>query len=287
MNILCKNCNCSTFGNYCSNCGQRSDTGPLTWNNFVKNAAYGFTNIDQGIWHTIRMLFTHPGTLFHDYISGRRRPYFAPFSLLVILAAIYEIILRASLMHWVPAKLKIAEIAENAGFFESLLRVFWEWITNSSTAFMAFLMLPVYALGIRRTFRKTPKPKNFNTVEYIFLSAYMSCQRLLIGLPLIPYKIYGDVRGDGHYNIVYWGLVFGITWFDFKTFFGLSGKKAFGKTIKVYLRLLLYIVVGFIAFLIVLGLIAAVVILFCKLLGMQSHFIDQAEKVVREINSSI
>lgn len=243
MNIICKNCNCNTHGNYCSNCGQRNETARLTWRNFVDNVFYGIINADRGIWHTIKMLFLRPGTLFKDYLAGRRVTYFRPFSLLIVLAGFYEILYRIAGMYWKPAEV-VKETLQGTDFASLLWNSLGNWI-NSSIAFTAILMLPLYAYAMKRTFRKNERVRRiqYTMIEYIYISVYMSCQRLLISIPLIPLKVHGEIQ-QGWYVFVTYTLFVAIMLVNVKQFLGLTWKKSWVKTIKLYVRLGVYLIVA-------------------------------------------
>lgn len=85
----CLNCGEIYTGNYCPRCGQSRTTSRYHWSNALKNIAGGFFNIDSGFGRTLIDLLYRPGHLMREFIGGKRAPYFRPFQMLFILAAIY------------------------------------------------------------------------------------------------------------------------------------------------------------------------------------------------------
>lgn len=270
MEILCKNCNNIVSGNYCSDCGQSSNTSRLTWGNFIANVAYGFTNIDKGFWYTLAVLFRHPGVLFREYLAGRRQSYFRPFSLLVITAGLYEVIYRIALAYWKPAAEIAGQTVEKQDMILFLMKSIGQWMITSGTALTALIIIPLYAYAIKLTFRKIQN-LNYNLVEYIFVSAYMSSKRLLIRLPLIPLIVYSEVNKVETCALLLNCLLFAVTWFDLRSFFtGLSVRQSLYKTIKMYVRIGLYLVIGILLLLVLVILIIAVILLIIKLFHIES-----------------
>lgn len=264
METLCKNCNNPIPGNYCGHCGQSKDTGRLTWSNFFANVAYGFTHINKGFWHTIVVLFRQPGMLYREYLAGKRQAYYRPFSLLVITAALYTVINRIALTYWKPvevAETVAGKMAENQNMVWILLKGMGEWIINSGTALSALLLLPLYAYAAKRTFRKIQKP-NYNLVEYIFVSAYMSSKRLMIMIPLIPLAVYCDVNDIKYYLVFSNSLLFAVTWYDFGNFIGLSARQSLYRTIQIYARIGLYAAIGIVLLMLLAIIIVAIIQLF-------------------------
>jgi hypothetical protein len=82
----CKNCNNPVSGNYCQNCGQKSNPKRFTIKNFFGEFLHGFFHIHNGLLFTIKELFLHPGTMLRGYIEGKRIAFFNPFTYLVLIS---------------------------------------------------------------------------------------------------------------------------------------------------------------------------------------------------------
>ena len=88
------NClNCATLltadDNYCPTCGQPTDTHRLTMHHIRHEVTHAFTHADKGVLFTIRELAMNPGLVAREYIQGKRKKHYNPFSLLVIIVGIY------------------------------------------------------------------------------------------------------------------------------------------------------------------------------------------------------
>ena len=89
---VCRNCNSALVNNFCSECGQKVHTRRFTLKSFF-HVLLGALNIEKGFLHTLIMLFTRPGVVVNDYLSGKTKPYYNPFNYLLISAAVYAFLL--------------------------------------------------------------------------------------------------------------------------------------------------------------------------------------------------
>lgn len=86
---VCQNCGDIYEGNYCRSCGQPANTTRITLKNSFSNFFSSFFNIETGFLHTIFELWYRPGYMAADFIRGKRKPYYKPFSLLIVMAALF------------------------------------------------------------------------------------------------------------------------------------------------------------------------------------------------------
>jgi hypothetical protein len=89
MNIVCKNCNHHFKGHYCSNCGQTADTHRINVHFLWQDIKKGLFHLDEGIFYSFLQLFTRPGNSIREYIEGKRKNHFKPFSLVIVWATSY------------------------------------------------------------------------------------------------------------------------------------------------------------------------------------------------------
>lgn len=79
INHICQNCGADLNGNYCTNCGQKSDTA---YNRTIFSLIGQFFDElfdwDARFFLSVKYLFTRPGLLTHEYISGRVQRYVSP-----------------------------------------------------------------------------------------------------------------------------------------------------------------------------------------------------------------
>ena len=89
----CLNCGQQYKGNYCPNCGQKSDTGRLGWHSVFAKVFDVWDVEKNALPTTLLHLLLRPGYMICDYLDGRRRPYYSPVMLVFILAIAVDIIM--------------------------------------------------------------------------------------------------------------------------------------------------------------------------------------------------
>lgn len=87
----CLNCGNTTAGSakYCSHCGQNTHVHRFTIRHFFHEFFHAFTHADKGIFHLLKCLTLQPGTTAREYITGKRKKYFNPFTFFLILMAVF------------------------------------------------------------------------------------------------------------------------------------------------------------------------------------------------------
>jgi hypothetical protein len=83
------NClNCETLltadDNYCPNCGQKTDTHRITFKHIVHEFLHAFTHADKGFLGMIGDLLVRPGVVAREYVKGKRKKYFSPFTFFLL-----------------------------------------------------------------------------------------------------------------------------------------------------------------------------------------------------------
>ncbi|RYY13737.1 MAG: DUF3667 domain-containing protein [Chitinophagaceae bacterium] len=86
----CLNCQASldVQDRFCRNCAQKADTHRLTLSHIFHDFVHAFTHADKGIFKLIGDLVKQPGTVAKEYIAGKRKKYFNPFTFFLIMAGI-------------------------------------------------------------------------------------------------------------------------------------------------------------------------------------------------------
>lgn len=241
--ITCKNCNNQFEGNFCNNCGQSADTQRLDFKFLLKNLRKNFLHyFHKGIFYTSRQLFTRPGQSIREYIEGKRVNHFEPIALLLAFAAFYGV-----LYHTFGINL-FSGISDSAVDGKLDLRSVGNWIADHF-AIVNLLFVPVYSIGSYLSFRK----QGYNFYEHIYLNTFLASQRLLIRIVTFPLL----VILDGTENI-----------FLFRDLLILAdiilmvwSYTQFFNKVKRIKAILLSVLSYAIFFVILLGLIAAVVVL--------------------------
>jgi hypothetical protein len=76
---ICQNCGADLSGKYCIYCGQPSDAAfNKSVFSIISHFFEEFFTWDSRFFRSIKYLFTKPGFLTHEYISGRHKKYISP-----------------------------------------------------------------------------------------------------------------------------------------------------------------------------------------------------------------
>jgi hypothetical protein len=92
MNVKhCLNCDSqiNQTQNFCQNCGQQTKIHRFTLVHFFHEGFHAFTHADKGLFYLLKELTIRPGIVAREYIAGKRKKYYNPFTFFLILAAFY------------------------------------------------------------------------------------------------------------------------------------------------------------------------------------------------------
>ncbi len=88
MSTVCKNCGITFKGNFCFNCSQKAATTRLKTSNVTEEFWHNFTHTDKSAFGLMGALAINPGKVIREYIGGKRKKYFNPFTFFFIVTAI-------------------------------------------------------------------------------------------------------------------------------------------------------------------------------------------------------
>lgn len=212
----CVNCEDEFVGDYCPTCGQKWNTGPVSWKNLFQEwmGLWGLGN--RSLPYTIIQLLLRPGYLIGEYISGKRRNCFPPISLLVLIALAVSLI-----GHWLdlnycsePDSARIA----NQDLY-SHIEIFREEHMDFFILFIFLMMLlPTYLV-----FRYSPKHPRHTLPQGFFIQVFITIQFLLTLLPfgLICKYIGVSVENNDIYRRIFPKIVITLLFFvNYKQLFG-------------------------------------------------------------------
>lgn len=180
MTKRCKNCNHPLEGNFCSNCGQSSQTERINMRYLVHDFLHGVLHVDKGLFYTIKELLIRPGQMLRSYIKGKRVQHFRPLGFLFLMATIYAfltIFLDISISYensWMSDGSN--EIAENS-------QIINKWVVEHY-GIANLLLLPITALATFLVFRK----EHFNYGEHLIINTYITgivIFALILSLPIL------------------------------------------------------------------------------------------------------
>jgi len=166
----CKNCENRITGNYCSNCGQKSNTDRINFSNVLSEVSEGLFQINKGFFYTLKELFVRPGKSLNEYLIGKRQNQFKPIAYVLTLSTVYFLITKITdqntwmddaIIGWMEgatgqnAEVEIPKIAK--------------WFAKNY-AYSTLLLLPVFSLASYISFRKYGK----NYLEHIVVNSYIT-----------------------------------------------------------------------------------------------------------------
>lgn len=88
----CQNCGYALTGQYCSDCGQRSNVRLITLWELAKDVVGDVFELDSRLWRTLRPLLFRPGLLTREYLAGRRVHYVPPFRMYLVFSLVFFLI---------------------------------------------------------------------------------------------------------------------------------------------------------------------------------------------------
>ncbi len=94
---ICQNCGHDLSGNYCSNCGQKSDE--VLKKSVFSILGHFFEELftwDSRFFSSMKYLFLKPGFLTHEYISGRIQKYVSPLKMFLFTSLVLFFIMLKS-----------------------------------------------------------------------------------------------------------------------------------------------------------------------------------------------
>ncbi len=88
MSTVCKNCGIGFKGNYCFNCAQKASTTRLKTGNVLEEFWHNFTHTDTSAFGLFGAMLINPGRVVREYIAGKRKKYFNPFTFFILATAV-------------------------------------------------------------------------------------------------------------------------------------------------------------------------------------------------------
>jgi hypothetical protein len=87
----CLNCSAAltTGQHFCARCGQKTPVHRITFMHFLHEFFHAFTHTDRGILHLLKELILHPGQVAREYMAGKRKKYFNPFTFFLLVMTLF------------------------------------------------------------------------------------------------------------------------------------------------------------------------------------------------------
>ncbi|MGK4568458.1 DUF3667 domain-containing protein [Flavobacterium sp. 3HN19-14] len=163
-NKLCLNCSEMASKNFCSNCGQKTDTHRITLKHFVlHDLLHGVWHFERGMLFTIKEIIVRPGKAALDYIKGKRVGYYNIFYLSLLVIAF-----NALLMHFTKTlnhtNIEVAKKTVGEEFFETYGKA------------ILFSIIPIFSVNSWAIFRRL----RLNLAEHMIIAGANLLGMLLI-----------------------------------------------------------------------------------------------------------
>jgi hypothetical protein len=237
MTLTCKNCNTSFDGRFCPMCSQRADTHRLSLGHFAHELLHAITHTDKGILFLIKELSFRPGHVVREYIEGKRKKYFNPFSFLLIMLALQILAYNktdllsaltdksAEMIRSMGSSIKYEDVAKEM----DQARIKSEKAVEYNKA-LNLILLPILALMTWLLFRKS----KFNYTENLIFHFFIMGQVLVFFLVfcVLPFLIFPDQVIVIYY--LYFLLLLGYNLFSFRQFFQDTWTKTILKSVLLF-----------------------------------------------------
>ncbi len=104
--LTCANCNhlLREGDRFCARCSQKAETHRLTLGHLVHEFIHALTHADMGIFSLIKNLALNPGKVAREYVDGKRKKYFNPFTFALICLSVFIVI--NSIFHVIEINVK-------------------------------------------------------------------------------------------------------------------------------------------------------------------------------------
>lgn len=171
---LCKNCQSTLDGDYCSTCGQKNvDLERPIWG-LISDIVKETFEVDGRAALTVKTLFRHPGKLTYEFLAGRRRTYTPPLRLYLAFSISFFI-----LITWLAQTGILLEPGQDPGFDAAVQARFLSDLLPR----LMFLLLPVFALLLKVVY--------FHRLyfDHLIFSLHLHCAAYVIFIAMLPLEV--------------------------------------------------------------------------------------------------
>lgn len=94
----CLNCGTIVTDKFCPHCGQKKEVKRLSWRTLIEEIHYFFFIEEGGFFKTVTELAIRPGSLYKNYLDGKRKKYEEPISFLLICITLFVLVYQIALV---------------------------------------------------------------------------------------------------------------------------------------------------------------------------------------------
>lgn len=217
--INCLNCGSAVESNYCNTCGQPASTHRFSSKHIFRDFAR-VVHIHQGIFFTLKELFTRPGHSIREYVEGKRVNHINYVTLLIITIILLSTIQTATDFHMTD----LTDEKELSAPIDKLR-------TEHPKSF-TIILIPYFSLFTFLFFKRARQ----NFAEHVVLNSYRSAATLIINEAMISIKFFTSnnliLREANTITAVI--IIAYSTWFYYQ-YFSVFGYHKFGLFIRSFL----------------------------------------------------
>ena len=188
----CKNCNKSIENNFCSYCGQRTKIDRINLKSTLFELQNSLLQFDKGFFHTIKELSIRPGTTIKNFINGKRKFYYKPFSYVFLTTTLYVFIMflldRDSFISEFISSFQRGwnDSATDNNFGNPSDENIFSWLKKNQI-YLVLIYIPLFSLA---SFFSHIKGK-YNYFEHLVIQLYISGHQMMIYL-IFSFFIFND-----------------------------------------------------------------------------------------------
>lgn len=175
-NENCKNCDAMAEGNFCANCGQKTQLQRLSFATLIKDISDNIFQINHGLFYSIIEFTCRPAKSVENYLANKRKQYFQPIAYAFTLASLYFL---------------LSKLVEHNTYFDSALEGFVLASTDMESdkalidslslltqnyAISALALVPIFSLATYIVFFNERR----NYLEHVVLNLYITGHQSLI-----------------------------------------------------------------------------------------------------------
>lgn len=195
---VCLNCDTNLHSSaFCAVCGQKSSIHRFSLHHIGHEVFHTLTHADKGALFLIRELALRPGVVVREYVEGKRKKYFNPFTLYFLILSLILVVNSYVHPFTTEAKTTETETTQSVRIQQVKLRVAkFQYFIEKRTNIISMIAVPFFAFFFW-LFTGRKKFYAEHLVANVFLFSFLN----LISLTLI-YPLMGLTKGTGWHTFV-------------------------------------------------------------------------------------
>ena len=221
--MICRNCQTSFQGNFCSHCGQTAKVRRFNFKYFLSESFFSSLDLEKGWWSTILVMFRCPGKAVREYLHGKRISLYVPAKFLFLIGALVTALMLRhnpfSVVHQdeenVQEQASLYFSPNLVSWYEQHFEGFWIF-TNEYITLINVISIPIFSLCTYVIFMY----KKYNYTENLIMNIYIICMQLLALVPfMLLLEISAVLNYKGALMGIYTALTFAYNIWAYVTFF--------------------------------------------------------------------